>query len=187
MSPTDYRNFDIDCVNAGKFNLLNDFVKEYSSRLLYRDIDKMKAFAMAFYHYGLKEYSKCRTHLSKLNLNKFLYKYDLIHLRLKLNYDTNEMDLFNSDLHNYERKIKSDKMFTAYDKNVYSKPVKFLITLAKLKSAENIETLVFEAEKLKAELTANASTFQMKKWITKMVDNVIMQIKTKRYSKYKVS
>ncbi len=167
-----YRNFIINCVKTGNKTKLFKFINKHGDKLHPKETEIMNIYGMAQYYYLNGEYALSIIKAELLLKAKSFYKYDIINLLIKANYELNNFIRVRELLHNYKTYTDKDILLTKTDKEWYFKFVeythKFLNEKEKyLKKDEtfNIEHLLHKIE--------TETDFSTKKWLTEKLKTFI--------------
>ena len=172
LNPAIYRNFIINCIKTDSKTKLFKFVNKHSDKLHPKETEIMKIYGMAQYYYLNGEYELSIINAELINNPKSFYKYDIINLLIKANYELNNFVKVRELLHNYKTYADKDILLTDADKEWYFKFVeythKFLSEKDKYLNKDetfNIEHLLHKIE--------TETDFSTKKWLTEKLKTFI--------------
>ncbi len=167
-----YRNFILNCVKTENKTKLLIFINNHGDKLHPKETEIMNIYGMAQYYYLNGEYELSIINAELLIKAKSHYKYDIINLLIKANYELNKFEKIRELLHNYKTYADKDKLLTKTDKEWYFKFVeythKFLNEKEKYIKKEktyNLEHLLHKIE--------NETDFSTKKWLREKLKTFI--------------
>lgn len=183
LHPINYRNFVVYCLNANDKNLLLKFIRQHTDKLHPKEIKSMKVYGMAQYYYLNGEYELSIVNAELLNNAKSHYKYDILNLLIKANYELENFERIRELLHNYKGFIKKDVLLTNTDKTRYNLFVSNMSSLLNNHNNYLATNNIFDYEYLLKQIEGN-TYFSLKNWITERINNVI-STHHKKYTKNK--
>jgi len=181
-----YRNVVLSCFSLKDHKKLKDFITDFSPKLLDRDYGDMTKFAMAHYHYLVKEFQKTLKCINDIKLKSFYYKYDLINLELKIYFESFNIELIDRAIHNYRESVKHDSYLTALDKTRFNKLLKYYRNLVYMK--EKLITdkkYITDIHILKDRIESDAG-FVMKNWLKEKTEEILAENERKSLVKSKM-
>ena len=116
------RNYFLICYSQKQFQRLKVFVRKYSKDFKDTENKDMMKFCLAHYYEGTKNYNNALKNISDIKADKYIYKYDLKNLELKIYFEKNTKETFKDECalrasHNYRETVKKDKQLTDHEKN----------------------------------------------------------------------
>jgi hypothetical protein len=172
LHATNYRNFVINCVSAGNKNILLKFIKKHSDKLHPKETEIMKIYGMAQYYYLNGEYKLSIENAELLIKAKSHYKYDIINLLIKANYELNNFEKIRELLHNYKTYADKDILLTKTDKEWYFKFVEYTHKFLNEKEKYLKKDKTFNIEHLLHKIETETD-FSTKKWLTEKLKTFI--------------
>ena len=179
LLPILYRNFIINCNIPSTKSILREFIDKETINLHMSHRKDMMNFGNAFYSYLNKDYRDALKLMLNLKHPKFMYKYDIRNLELKIYFDKGNYVDLNSALHNYDENRKVEPMFTISDREKYKLMINNFRTLMKIDENYKQENKILNYEYFFHQLKSSPG-FIMKQWF---IDKVKSIIKT-HYLKY---
>jgi hypothetical protein len=182
LHATNYRNFVINCVSAGNKNILLKFIRKHSNKLHPNETEIMKIYGMAQYYYLNGEYALSIINAELLIKAKSHYKYDIINLLIKANYELNNFEKIRELLHNYKAYADNDILLTKTDKEWYFKFVEYTHKFLNEKEKYLKKDKTFKIEHLLHKIETETD-FSTKKWLTEKLKTFISAHKKKQTRK----
>ncbi|MDD5362217.1 MAG: hypothetical protein PHN88_08795 [Ignavibacteria bacterium] len=169
LPPVMYRNYVTLCMDIKDMKSMYSFIENYSNELNVSSRVDFVNFALTHYYYGIQNYQKALKHINSVALNKFVYKYDLINIEMKIYFE--KADFFSLDriFHNYRETVKKDLLLTKYDKSRFMIFFKHLSELIRIINAPESKERQFSLEYLRSTITKENS-FVMRKWMLEKLD-----------------
>jgi hypothetical protein len=169
LSSIMYRNYVLLCFDIMDMEVLKRFIDGNSINLKSSERPDLTNFALAHYYFGIKNIQKSLKHLNSLDLNRFVYKYDILNIEIKIYFERSDLISIEKIFHNYRELIKKDNLLTKYDKRrfmVFFKYFQELLRIISKPDSNNTKVyLKFLREKIE-----NQNTFVMKKWILSKIN-----------------
>jgi len=172
LSPILYRNFVINCNIPGTKDILKKFIDEETYNVHEKHRKDMLNFGNAYYFYLKKDYGTALKHMLDLKHPKFLYKYDIRNLELKIYFDKGSFVDLNSVLHNYRANINSEPLFTKNDKEKYKLLINNFRELMRIAEKYNMDHSIIGYEYFLKQI-ASAQGFVMKQWFIEKIKSII--------------
>jgi hypothetical protein len=170
LHPTDYRNFILIAYSIPDYKLLKYFIDKCTSKLNKKDYNDMLNFGLSYYYYGMKNYRKAWKSINNIEINSFIYRFDIRNIILRLYFDAGKYEELRESMHNYKKSIRNDKMLNESNKESLLKLLKYLNKLIPLLTNPNLN-LQEEAEYLFS-LVEKEPTFALKKWLLEKLGNI---------------
>ncbi len=172
LSPLLYRNFVVGCNIPKTKNILKRLIENETINLHTSHRRDMKNFGSAYYYYLNKEYGKAIKCIIELNHPKFMYKYDIRNLELKIYFEKKNYIELKNVLHNYHENIKSEPLFTRIDKDKYKIMIDYFNDLIRADEKYSMTHDILPFEYLLNQIKSDAG-FVMKQWFTHKVESII--------------
>lgn len=172
LSPLLYRNFVVGCNIPKTKNILKRLIENETINLHTSHRRDMKNFGSAYYYYLNKEYGKAIKCIIELNHPKFMYKYDIRNLELKIYFEKKNYIELKNVLHNYHENIKSEPLFTKIDKDKYKIMIDYFNDLIRADEKYSMTHDILPFEYLLNQIKSDAG-FVMKQWFTHKVESII--------------
>lgn len=125
LSDTLYRAILLNAFSLYEFGWAKQFIEKYSYNLNPSHAQNMYNYSNALLNYKTGNYRESIEFANKVNLDVFIYKYDLKFYQLFCYYELGEYDPAKSILHNYESVIRYDKLLNKDTKNSYIRFLKY--------------------------------------------------------------
>ncbi|HEY5122380.1 MAG TPA: hypothetical protein VIK14_01450 [Ignavibacteria bacterium] len=177
LHSTEYRNFILIAFSIDDFKLLKYFIDNCTSKLNIKDYDDMMNLGLAFYYYGTKNYEKALECINNIEINNFIYRFDIRNILLRVYYETGEFNKLLDSIHNYRRIIFDDRILNKSIKDSLLNLLKYLNKIIIIRNNPNLN-LQEEAEFL-INLVQNEPTFALKKWILERLGELSKTTKEK--------
>ncbi len=125
LSDTLFRAVLLNAFSLQEYGWSKQFIEKYSYNLNPTHAQNMYNYCNALLSYKMGNYRESVEYANKVNLDVFIYKYDLKFYQLFCFYELGEYDPARSILHNYESVIRYDKMLNKDTKNSYIRFLKY--------------------------------------------------------------
>ena len=178
LHSTEYRNFILIAYSISDFTLLKYFIDSCTSKLNVNDYNDMMNFGLAYYYFGLKNYEKTWESINNIEINNFIYRFDIRNIILRIYFETEEYEKLLDSVHNYKKSILDDKILNKSNKESLLKLLKYLNKLVTIKNNPNLN-IQEEAEFL-FNMVNKESTFSLKRWILEKLSELIISPREKR-------
>jgi hypothetical protein len=120
-----------------KFEWVKDFIARYYKKVPEADRINILNFAQAFYYYEKGELNKSSHHIMKITIDRFIYKYDIRNLTLKIFYELNNTEDLIKLIHNYKDFLRYNTFVSPERKKVFGNFVGFVEKLSLFKDGKN--------------------------------------------------
>lgn len=178
LLPILYRNFVINCNIPSTIIILKEFIDTETSNLHMSHRKDMANFGNAFLSYLNKDYGLALKYMLNLNNPKFMYKYDIRNLELKIYFDKgNYVNLVNA-LHNYDKYRKREPMFTESDREKYKLMIDNFKKLMRISENYKLKPDISNYEYFLIQIKSSQG-FIMKQWFVDKVESIIKSHKIK--------
>lgn len=182
-----YRNVVLECFSLKDHKKLKNFITDFSPKLLDKDYGDMTKYAMAHYHYLVREFQKTLKCINDIKIKIFYFKYDLINLELKIYFENFNIELIERAIHNYKENVKHDTFLSALDKSRFNKLLKYYRNLVYLKEKLSIDKkYITDIYHLKNKIE-NETGFVMKIWMKEKVNEIISEYENKSLLKRNIN
>lgn len=178
LSPITYRNYVLLCLENMDMVKLKNLIENYSSELDFTERVDMVNYAFTHYYYGMSNYKNALKYLNTVDLKKFVYKYDLLDLEIKIYYERNDFTSLERLYHNYREIIKKDTLLTKYDKTRFLIFFKHFSDFLRIINKPDNYEVHFSLEYLQSQICKEKS-FVMKKWLTRIITSRLELLKKK--------
>ncbi|MCI0471971.1 MAG: hypothetical protein L0Y76_00125 [Ignavibacteria bacterium] len=172
LLPVMYRNFTVMCAELDDMELLKYLIDNITEKLSRKFKTEMSFFAKSHYYYRLGDFREALRNLNSVEINKFVYKYDLRNLELKIYYAGQDYEKAGSVLHNYLSAVKNDAMLTPDDRERTMKFLEYFSAFLKIVQEPEDGGKRFKLEFLRTK-ARRESSFVMRKWILEKMDNYL--------------
>jgi len=159
----EYRNFILIAFSIDDFKLIKDFIDNCTARLNEKDYKDMMNLGLAFYYYGTNNYEKTLECINNIEINSFIYRFDIRNILLKVYYETEKYDELKDTIHNFKRILFDDQTLNKSNKDGLLKLLKYLYKLIIIRNDPDINVQK-EAEFLINQIQKEQA-FPLKKWL----------------------
>ena len=164
LTATEFHNFILNVYSSGKLDMLKTFIENNSIKLNPSDYNDMVNFGFAYYYLGTKNYKNAIKCINNIELNNFVYKFDIRNVELRIYYEQNKTEFLIEAVKNYREMIINDKILTKSDKKLFLNLIKYINKLINLKNNPDASKTRIEAGYYK-KLLNNESPVGLKKWL----------------------
>jgi hypothetical protein len=175
LHATTYRNFILSAFSIGNFDLLKYFIDNNTSKLNTNDYNDMMNFGLIYYYYGMKNYDKVWECKKNIEVNNFIYRFDIRNIVLRIYFETGEYDKLLDSIHNYKKSIMDDKILNKSNKDSLYKLLKYLNKLIIIINNPNLN--LQEETKFLFNLVEKEPTFALKKWLLEKLFDLSKSVK----------
>ena len=84
LSSIIYRNYVLLCFDIKDMRKLKWFIDDFTCKLKEPERVEFANYALAHYYYGIKDYQKALKYINSIELDKFMYRYDLLNIEIKI-------------------------------------------------------------------------------------------------------
>lgn len=124
-------------VKLGEFKWTEEFILKNYSFVTHEQSKNMLNYGLAYLYNAKSEYEKSIEYLYKIKIDRFIYKYDIRDMYLKMLYELNDFEDVFESIHNYRDFLRTNE-FSSRDIKLYrGNFIKFLEKLTYLKSSDN--------------------------------------------------
>jgi len=123
----------------------------------------MMNLGLAFYYYGTNNYEKTLECINNIEINSFIYRFDIRNILLKVYYETEKYDELKDTIHNFKRILFDDQTLNKSNKDGLLKLLKYLYKLIIIRNDPDINVQK-EAEFLINQIQKEQA-FPLKKWL----------------------
>jgi hypothetical protein len=176
----EYRNFILIAFSIKDYGLIKYFIDNCTSKLNEKDYKDMMNLGLAFYYYGTKNYEKTLECINNIEINNFIYRFDIRSILLQLYYETEEIDKLMDLIHNYKKIISYDKTLNKFNKDSKLKLLKYLNKLIIIRNNPNINHQ--KEAKFLINQVQNEPAFAQKKWLLERLGELSKTTKEKETS-----
>ncbi|MCX6157245.1 MAG: hypothetical protein NTY74_04605 [Ignavibacteriae bacterium] len=169
LLPLNFRNFVITCTTPEKKRLLRKFTEEQIKFIHPSHRKEMQEYGNAFYNFLNRDYRKAMKNIITLGNTKFIYKYDILNLELKIYFETKNYEAMEKVLHNYRDIIQKEELFTKNDKESYNLMLDYFRMLNNAEKIYSSEKDITEYAILNKKILSDRR-FAMRKWILNKIE-----------------
>ncbi len=177
----EYRNFILIAFSLGDYKLLKYFINNCTSKLNKKDHYDMLNLGLAFYYYGIKNYNEALKSIKNIEINNFIYRFDIRNILLRIYFETGEINKLLDSIHNYKKIISDDKTLDKSIKDSLRKMLKYLNKLIIIKKNPDLN-IPYEAGFL-MEIIQKEPVFALKKWFLETLEEYSNSPRKKTLSK----
>jgi len=174
----EYRNFILIAFSIGDFKILKSFIDKCTSRLNKKDQDDMLNLGLAFYYYRIKNYKEALISINKIEINSFIYRFDIRNILLRIYYEIDELNKSLDSIHNYKKIISDDKTLDKSIKDSLRTMLKYLNKLIIIKKNLYLD-IPYEAGFLIKKIQKEP-TFALKKWLLDRLEELSVSPRKKK-------
>jgi len=179
LKPLEYSNFVGRAYSVGDFEILKSFIENNSTKLNPSDYSDLVNYGLAYYYFGIKDFRKVLKHINEISLSKFLFRFDIRNLEIRVYYELNKFETLREAIHNYRSLILEDKVLTNSDKEGLLKMLSYVNKLIILNDELDSGKRKNEAEFIVISLEKEP-IFSLKKWLTEKYLLIIDEDKSKK-------
>jgi hypothetical protein len=151
-----YRAILIVSINLKKFEWAEKFILLNSKKVSPDQIDNIRNFGLAYLYNSKLEYETSLKYLYKIKIDRFIYKYDVRDMNLKMLYEMNDIESVLTSIHNYKEFLRTNEFSSREIKLFRGNFVKFVEKLTYFKSGnKNIDVGYIRKLILKAKHISN--------------------------------
>jgi hypothetical protein len=143
-------------------------------------------YGYAYYYLGIKEYQKALKSINNISLDKFVYRFNIRNIELRIYYELNKIELLLDALHNYRLTILNNELLTSSDKKSLLKMITYFKKLILIKNELDIKKQISEA-RVYIKLIEKEPVFSLKKYLMDKYDAIaqIGSVKETAVNNYK--
>jgi hypothetical protein len=127
-----YRLIIFHAVKVNRVDWLYNIISEAGPKLHPNYRENLQNYALANYYSAAGNYNTAFEYINKLEIDYFMFKYDLYYLKLKAYYDTGELDPALELLHTFRQFIRNDTIITPSRKVFHNNFASFYEKLIKI-------------------------------------------------------
>lgn len=165
LSPSLFRDILIISIKLNELHWAKEFVTNYSRRVAPEQKENMLNFGFAYLYNNTHNYAKSIEYLYKIKVDRFIYKYDVRDMHLKMLYEMYEYEKVLEKIHSYKDFLRNNEFATKDRKLFRGNFIKFLENLTLYK----IGNLKIDIGYLK-KLILNAKHISNKKWLIEKIE-----------------
>jgi hypothetical protein len=132
-----YRSILIISVLLKEFEWTREFIDNYYKKVSPEHISNIKNFGLAYLYNAKSDFSKALEYLYKIKIDRFIYKYDVRDMHLKLLYDISDYESVLEAIRNYKDFLRTSDFSTKEIKLFRGNFIKCMEKLAYYKSGNN--------------------------------------------------
>jgi hypothetical protein len=183
LAPETFRNFIVTAFYVGNYDLLKAFIDENSTKLKPSDYVNFVNYGLAYFYLGIGDYRKALKCVAKIGLSKFVFKFDIINIQIRLYFELGHYEVVSDIAHNYRAQVIKDKILTKADKEQLFVMLRFLNKLLQIQNSVDFEKQYNLAFYLRKSME-KVPVFGLRKWLFEKTDAVIEQYKSRKASSY---
>ena len=123
----------------------------------------------------MKNYDKVWECKKNIEVNNFIYRFDIRNIVLRIYFETGEYDKLLDSIHNYKKSIMDDKILNKSNKDSLYKLLKYLNKLIIIINNPNLN--LQEETKFLFNLVEKEPTFALKKWLLEKLFDLSKSVK----------
>lgn len=132
-----YRNVLMNCITTRKLKEMEEFINNFSKKLLPKHIDSIASYSHALLHFEKKNFSKAMTYLNKIKFDQFVLKIDMKNLQLKLAYESEHYESAISIIDTYKHFLKNNTLLSENRIKMHNNFLNFTSKLIQYKFGSN--------------------------------------------------
>jgi hypothetical protein len=168
LDKTLYRNILILALRLKKYDWIKEFIKIYSMELHEKDIENMKNYSHVYLYNALGNYTRALEYINKIDLDYYIYKYDLYNLKIRLYYELEYNEPALDLIHTYQQYIREDKILERDKKISNTNYLKYIEQLFLFKLGKEKIDMGFVKKKIQ-----KSENILHKKWLLGKTDALI--------------
>lgn len=128
-----YRNVLLNCITTKKLKEMEEFIIEYSKKLLPKHIDSVVNYSYALLYFEKGLFNKAMIFLNKIKFDQFVYKIDMKNLQLKLAFELEHYESAISIIDTYKHFLKNNTLISESRKIMHNNFLNFTNKLIQYK------------------------------------------------------
>jgi len=160
-----YRAIILHGIKMNSLGWLYKVISEADSKLHPDDRENMQNYARAYYSFATGNYDEAFKYINLLDINYYIFKYDLYILKLRIYYDRGNYDSLLDQIRNFKQFIRNDKMLPKHTKCFHNNFVYYFERIVKL----SLNSPRIDADSLKLKLK-KVNDIYHKEWIMNKLD-----------------
>ncbi len=108
-----FRNILFEAIRFKKYEWVEYFISKYIDKLLSNERNNMMNFSYAHLYYAKGEFSKAIKYLDKIFIDRFIYKFDVYNLKIKILFEQGLYEDIPETIQNYKKFLKRNKVASA--------------------------------------------------------------------------
>ncbi|RPI12690.1 MAG: hypothetical protein EHM58_19840 [Ignavibacteriae bacterium] len=165
LSKTLYLNILHLAIRLKEYDWVRMFIKIYSTELHEKDMENMANYSNVYLFNALGYYVKALEYINKMNLDYYIYKYDMYNLKLRIYYELGYYEPALDLIHTYRQYIREDKIMERAKKVNNTNYLKYIEQLFLFKLGK--ESIDINLVRMKIQKTENLI---QKKWLIDKID-----------------
>jgi hypothetical protein len=174
-----YRDILLLYLQHNKVASAENFILKYSSKLHKSEKENMVNLAYAYLYFEKNEYMQSWKYFNKINIDTFLFKYDIKSYALMIYYELGYYDEALSLIENYKRFLERNELMAEDEKKRKKNFILYLSKLIMLKVG-NIPNKQYTIYRKRLELAENTSS---RDWVLDKYDSFASDLKQRRQLK----
>lgn len=125
--PTDlFRAILVNAITCRKHDWVENFINVYSQKLSEKDKLNMYNYGYSLYFISIGKPREALDYMDRINVNKFIFKYDMYNNKLKLYFEFENPQKALDHIHTYNEFLRKDNFFSETRKLQYRNFVKYV-------------------------------------------------------------
>ena len=108
-----FRNILFEAIRFKKFAWVEYFIAKYSKKVMPDERANIMNFSYAHLYYAQEKFSKALTHLDKIFIDRFMYKFDVYNLKIKILFEQGLYSDIIESIKSYRKFLKRNKVASA--------------------------------------------------------------------------
>lgn len=172
-----FRSIVILGLRLGYYSEVKAILKKFSIYVHPNDSMNLENLGYAYYYYYTGKYDKALGHTSKVELNDFIFKYDLKNLLVRIYFETAAFEQLSSTTRCYREFLRNDKLQNPDLKDSFRHFLNFTELLTKHMADKDRTEMMYTFSRLQKSKKVYA-----KEWLIRMYQNVIAGQKSEAYA-----
>ncbi len=169
-----YRNILFEALRFKKFKWVEYFISKYSFKVMPEERENIKYFSYAHLYYSQNEFSKALSNLERIVIDRFMYKFDVYNLKIKILFEQGLFGDIIESIKNYKKFLKRNKVANA---SLLESYINFI------KATDRISHCMLKGSKVQSYIEIRHFIVQTKKinnkpWLKEKIETIIKQKNT---------
>jgi hypothetical protein len=143
-----FRNVLINCIAVKELAYMEEFISNYSNKLLPKDITNVENYSFALLNFEKKNYNKALHYLNRVKFDQFVYKLDMKNLQLKINFELGYYESAISVIDTYKHFLKNNQLLSESRKVLHNNFLSYTLKLIHYKTGSEKINLSYLADRV---------------------------------------
>lgn len=150
-----FRDILLQALELKKYKWVENFIKNYCDKVLPQYAGNMYNLAYAYINFSQKNYNQVIDFLNKINVNEFVFKFDIRNLLIKSYYELGYTEEILYQIHSYREFLRKNELVAELRRSRIENYLRFLKKLVLMKDKESAINIGYVKQQLlKAENVA---------------------------------